>query len=83
MPLGQKLLLWAGTTLVGSLCGLGWFVYRTLILLEDTRDALAFWILILEPLQTAMFWTIGSFILGFLLFLLSFLVPRVEPPPDS
>ena len=83
MPLGQKLLLWAGTTLAGLLCALGWFVYRTLILLEDTRDALGFWILILEPLQTAMFGTIGGFVLGFLLFLLSFLMPGVESPPDS
>ena len=80
LSLRQKLALWAGTTAAGVLIGLGWFLYQGLLLREESRDALAFWVLILVPLQAAMFWSIGGFVAGFLLFLLAFLLPSA---PDT
>ncbi len=85
MPLRKKLALWAGTTLAGVGIGLIWLLYSGSVLLNDSRlhDAIAFWILILVPLQAAMFWSIGGFVLGFVLFLFSFLLPEEPPAPTS
>jgi hypothetical protein len=85
LSLLQKLALWAGTTVAGLGIGLVWIVYSSYQLQNDyrLRDALAFPILMLVPIQAAMLWTIGGFVVGFLLFLLAFLLPPSPTTPES